>query len=112
MPRRRTKQRGMPARAGTGSERQQARKDLSPRDGDTNCPEHITSSARSGRRLCRRERLADRLRELDDDPLWAADVTESVNVPVLLHRADEVESAGPHALDRGIYVVDPEGEVT
>jgi len=53
----------------------------------------------------------DLLRQLDDDPLGAADVTEPVAVLVANQLADELGAPGPQALDDGVDVVDEEGEV-
>jgi hypothetical protein len=48
---------------------------------------------------------ADPLRELDDDPLRAADVAEPIDVFVVLHLANELTAAGSHGGDGGVDVV-------
>src|SRR5262245_21269813 len=55
--------------------------------------------------------LADLLRQLDDHPLGAADVAESVAVLVLLQLADELGAASPQAGDDGVGVFDVESDV-
>src|ERR671934_1859521 len=52
--------------------------------------------------------LADLLRQLDDDPLRAADVAEPVAVLVALQLADELSAAGSQAGDDGVDVFDGE----
>ena len=47
---------------------------------------------------------ADPLRQLDDDPLRAADVAEPIPVPVALHLANELRPAGSQAGDDGVDV--------
>ena len=50
-------------------------------------------------------------RQLDDDPLGAADVAEPVAALVLLDIADEVAAAGSQTGDGGVDVVDRERDV-
>ena len=50
----------------------------------------------------------DPLGQLDDDSLRAADVTEPIDVLVVLHLADELAAAGLHGGDDGVDVVDSE----
>ena len=57
---------------------------------------------------CRPEPSADPLRELDDDPLRAADVAEPIAVLVALHLADELRAAGSQARHGDVKVVDSE----
>src|SRR5262249_3387707 len=57
------------------------------------------------------ERSADPLRELDDDPLWAADVAEPVDVFVVLHLSDELAAPGSRGRDSGVDVLDLECDV-
>lgn len=52
------------------------------------------------------EPSADPLRQLDDDPLRAADVAEPIDVFVALHLANELRAAGSQASDNSIDVVD------
>jgi hypothetical protein len=59
----------------------------------------------------RPEPSADLLRQLDDDPLRAADVAEPIAVFVALHLADELRTAGSQAGDDGVDVVDCECEM-
>src|SRR5437867_3548319 len=59
----------------------------------------------------RPEFSADLLRQLDDDPLRAADVAEPIAVFVLLHLANERRAAGSQAGDDGVDVVDCECEM-
>ncbi|MCW3028182.1 MAG: hypothetical protein JWN81_1393 [Solirubrobacterales bacterium] len=47
------------------------------------------------------EPSADLLRQLDDDPLRAADVAEPIAVFVALHLANELRAAGSQASDDG-----------
>src|SRR5213596_4025 len=54
---------------------------------------------------------ADPFRQLDDDPLRAADVAEPIDVPVVLHLADELRAVGAQGGEDGVDVVDPEGEM-
>src|SRR5439155_23089100 len=54
---------------------------------------------------------ADLLRQLDDDPLRAADVAEPIDVFVVLHLVDELTAAGSHAGDGSVDVVDCECEM-
>ena len=54
---------------------------------------------------------ADPLRQLDDDPLRAADVAEPIDVFVVLHLANELRSACSQASDDGVDVVDCECEM-
>jgi len=54
----------------------------------------------------RPEPSADLLRQLDDDPLRAADVAEPIAVFVALHLANELRAAGSRAGDDGVDVVD------
>jgi hypothetical protein len=56
----------------------------------------------------RPEPSADLLRQLDDDPLRAADVAEPIAVFVALHLADELRAAGSQAGDDRVDVVDGE----
>ena len=49
---------------------------------------------------------ADPVRQLDDDPLRAADVAEPKDVSVTLHLANELRAAGSQAGDDGVDVVD------
>src|SRR5436190_2508778 len=56
----------------------------------------------------RPEPSADLLRQLDDDPLRAADVAEPIDVLVVLHLANELPAARSHAGDGGVDVVDCE----
>lgn len=56
----------------------------------------------------RPEPSADLLRQLDDDPLRAADVAEPIAVFVALHLANELRAAGSQASDDGVDVVDCE----
>jgi hypothetical protein len=51
---------------------------------------------------------ADLLRQLDDDPLRAADVAEPIDVFIVLHFVDELTAAGSHAGDGSVDVVDCE----
>jgi len=51
---------------------------------------------------------ADPLRQLDDDPLRAADLAEPIAVFVALHLANELRAAGSQASDEGADVVDRE----
>src|SRR2546427_9205650 len=60
------------------------------------------------RRWVLAEPSADLLRQLDDDPLRAADVAEPIAVFVALHLANELRAAGSHASDDGVDVVDYE----
>jgi hypothetical protein len=55
--------------------------------------------------------LADLLRQLDDDPLRAADVAEPIDVFVVLHLANELRATGTQASDDGVDVVDCECEM-
>jgi hypothetical protein len=48
------------------------------------------------------------LRQLDVDPLRAADAAEPIAVFVALHLASELRAAGSHASDDGVDVVDCE----
>src|SRR6266550_3616068 len=57
------------------------------------------------------ELSADLLRQLDDDPLRAADVAEPIAVFVVLHLVDELTAAGSHAGDGSVDVVDCECEM-
>jgi hypothetical protein len=50
--------------------------------------------------------LADLLRQLDDDPLGAADIAEPIDVSVVLHLANELPAARSHARDGGVDIVD------
>jgi hypothetical protein len=59
----------------------------------------------------RSEPSADLLRQLDDDPLRAADVTEPIDVFVVLHLANELRAAGSQASDDGVDVLDCECEM-
>ena len=54
---------------------------------------------------------ADLLRQLDDDPLRAADVAEPIAVFVALHLANELRAAGSQASDDGVDIVDFECEM-
>src|SRR3954451_3267955 len=54
---------------------------------------------------------ADLLRQLDDDPLRAADVAEAIAVSVALHLADELSAVGPQTSEDGVDVVDRECDV-
>jgi hypothetical protein len=54
---------------------------------------------------------ADPLRQLDDDPLWAADVAEPIDVFVVLHLANELSAASSHGGDGGVEVVGCECEM-
>jgi hypothetical protein len=54
------------------------------------------------------ELLADLLRQLNDDPLRAADVAEPVAVLVALQLADELSAAGSQIGDDGVDVLDGE----
>src|SRR2546427_3245600 len=56
----------------------------------------------------RPEPSADLVRQLDDDPLRAADVAEPMAVFVALHLANQLRAAGSHASDGGVDVVDCE----
>src|SRR5919109_4269628 len=56
----------------------------------------------------RPEPSADLLRQLDDDPLRAAEVAEPIAVFVALHLANELRAAGSQASDDGVDVVDRE----
>src|SRR6266540_2112817 len=56
----------------------------------------------------RPEPSADLLRQLDDDPLRAADVAEPIAVFVALHLANELRAAGSQASDDGVDIVDCE----
>jgi hypothetical protein len=51
---------------------------------------------------------ADLLRQLDDDPLRAADVAEPIDVFVALHLANDLRAAGSQASDDGVDIVDCE----
>jgi hypothetical protein len=51
---------------------------------------------------------ADLIRQLDDDPLRAADVAEPIAVFVALHLANELRAAGSQASDDGVDIVDCE----
>jgi hypothetical protein len=55
--------------------------------------------------------LADLLRQLDDDSLRAADVTEPGAVLVAHQVADELSAAGSQAGNDGVDVLDGEGDV-
>src|SRR4029450_2919798 len=59
----------------------------------------------------RPEPSADLLRQLDDDPLRAADVAEQIDVLVVHHLADELTAVGSQAGEGGLDAVDGEGEV-
>src|SRR5215211_7587256 len=59
----------------------------------------------------RPEPSADPLRQLDDDPLRAADVAEPIDVFVALHLANERPAVGSQASDGGVDVVDYECEM-
>src|SRR5881396_2249420 len=59
----------------------------------------------------RPEFSADLLRQLDDDPLRAADVAEPIAVFVALHLANELRAEGSQAGDDGVDVVDCECEM-
>src|ERR671931_2444961 len=59
-------------------------------------------------RAWRPEPSADPLRQLDDDPLRAADVAQPIDVFVVLHLANELPAVGSHAGDGGVDVVDCE----
>jgi hypothetical protein len=54
---------------------------------------------------------ADLLRQLDDDPLRAADVAEPIDVFVALHLANELRAVGSQAGNDGVDVLDGEGDV-
>ncbi|HEY0516224.1 MAG TPA: hypothetical protein VGD00_03815 [Solirubrobacteraceae bacterium] len=54
---------------------------------------------------------ADPLRQLDDDPLRAADVTEPIAVLVACQLANELRAAGSQAGNDGVDVVDCECEM-
>ncbi len=56
----------------------------------------------------RPEPSADLLRQLDDDPLRAADIAEPIAVSVVLHLANELSAARSHAGDGGVDIVDCE----
>src|SRR5436190_19385972 len=56
----------------------------------------------------RPEPSADLLRQLDDDPLRAADVAEPIDVLVVLHLANELPAARSHAGDGVVDIVDCE----
>src|SRR6202158_1692379 len=72
-------------------------------------PDRLLARARKRIQLGgRREPSADLLRELDDDPLRAADVAEPITVFVALHLANELRAAGSQASDEGVDVVDCE----
>jgi len=58
--------------------------------------------------MCSAGASADPLRQLDDDPLRAADVAEPIAVFVALHLANELCAAGLQASDDGVDVVDCE----
>jgi hypothetical protein len=58
-----------------------------------------------------REPSGDLLRQLDDDPLRAADVAEPIDVFVALHLANELPAVGSQASDDGVDVVDCEREM-
>src|SRR5271168_669127 len=58
-----------------------------------------------------RIRSADLLRQLDDDPLGAADVAESVAVLVTPQLADELCAAGLEASEDCVDVLDGERDV-
>jgi hypothetical protein len=57
------------------------------------------------------DRSANLLRQLDDDPLGAADIAESVAVLVAPQLADELCAAGSEANEDGVDVVDGERDV-
>src|SRR5438128_3496044 len=57
------------------------------------------------------EPSADLLRQLDDDPLRAADVAEPIDVLVVLHLANELPAVGSQASEDGVDVVDCECEM-
>jgi hypothetical protein len=57
------------------------------------------------------EPSADLLRQLDDDPLRAADVAEPIHVFVALHLADELRAAGSQVGDNGVDIVDRERDM-
>ena len=59
----------------------------------------------------RPEPSADPLRQLDDDPLRAADVAEPIAVFVALHLADELRAVGSQASDDSVDVVDCERDM-
>src|SRR2546430_15633166 len=54
---------------------------------------------------------ADLLRQLDDDPLRAADVAEPIDVFVVLHLVDELTAAGSHPGNGSLDAVDCECEM-
>jgi hypothetical protein len=54
------------------------------------------------------EPSAHLLRQLDDDPLRAADIAEPIDVLVVLHLANELPAARSHAGDGGVDIVDCE----
>ena len=54
---------------------------------------------------------ADLLCQLDDDPLRAADVAESIAVFVALHLANELHAAGSQASDDGVDPMQQDGAV-
>jgi hypothetical protein len=59
----------------------------------------------------RRNQILDPLRQLDDDPLRAAEAAEPVDALVALQLADELSSAGSQASDDGVDVLDDECDV-
>ncbi len=71
-------------------------------------PEHWPRPGCLRRRWRPGEPSADPLRQLDDDPLRAADVAEPIAVFVALHLANELRAAGSQAGDDGVDVVDCE----
>jgi hypothetical protein len=54
----------------------------------------------------RPEPSADPLRQLDDDPLRAADVAEPIAVVVALHLANELHAAASQASEEAVEVLD------
>ena len=57
------------------------------------------------------EPSADPLRQLDDDPLRAADVAEPIDVLVALHLANELRAAGLQPGEGVVDVVDRKRDV-
>src|SRR6476646_2484570 len=82
----------------------------STRRSATSCPSSAVASptCSSAANSAPSRTSADLLRQLDDDPLGAADVAEPVAVLVALQLADELSAAGSQAGDDGCEVFDGE----
>src|ERR1700677_3900901 len=71
----------------------------------------FVTPTRPRRRDAAEQSSADRLRQLDDDPLRAADVAEPIALFVALHLANELRAAGSQAGQDGVDVVDGERDM-